>query len=44
MTFANVLQIVKIRADIEGIPIEEECLMKLAEIGVTTTLRYFLYL
>ena len=33
------MQIIKIRADVEGIPIEDDCLMKLAGIGVTTTLR-----
>merc|ERR1711879_414594 len=36
----DMMQILKIRADTEGIPVDEEALGKLAEIGSTTTLRY----
>ena len=33
------LQILKLRAHVEGIAINEECLLQLAELGVKTTLR-----
>ncbi|CAF0706124.1 unnamed protein product [Brachionus calyciflorus] len=36
----DMIQIIKIRAHTEGIPIEDDCLQLLAEIGDKTTLRY----
>jgi len=36
----DMMQILKIRADTESIPVDEEALAKLSEIGTETTLRY----
>jgi len=36
----DMMQILKIRADTESIPVDEEALTKLSEIGTETTLRY----
>merc|ERR1711937_140092 len=36
----DMTQILKIRADTESIPVEDEALAKLAEVGTDTTLRY----
>jgi len=36
----DMMQILQIRAETESIPVDEEALAKLAEIGTTTTLRY----